>query len=143
MLEAAVKPTQQRVLEISGTLYDLDERFIQQEQRVREWGKEMQEHLGFGNGTLKQQIMADVTEAQRAAQREVKHSTALVEKYTARQESRITTIENRLKVWLHVQTEGAATLKQLEEQLQKHETRTSEAIRRNVEHGGAMATKLV
>jgi len=115
MLEAAVKPTQQRVLEISGTLCDLNERFIQQEQKVRLWGLEMQDHLGLGNGTLKQQIMAYVIDAQKAAQREVQHSTALVEKYTVRQESRITTIENRIKVWLSVQTEGTAKLKKLEE----------------------------
>ena len=44
----------------------------------------MQDHLGLGNGTLKQQIMADVIDAQKAAQREVQHSTALVEKYTVR-----------------------------------------------------------
>ena len=52
-------------------------------------------------------------------------------------------MENKIKVWLSVQTEGTAKLKKLEEQLQKHETRTTEAIRRNVEHGGAMNAKLV
>jgi len=63
MLEAAVKPTQQRVLEMTGALGDLNERFIHQEQKVRKWGLEMQDHLGMGNGTLKQQIMADVIDA--------------------------------------------------------------------------------
>lgn len=52
-------------------------------------------------------------------------------------------MENRIKVWLNVQAEGTAKLKKLEEQVQQHETRTSEAIRRNVEHGGAMNAKVV
>ena len=73
----------------------------------------------------------------------MQHSTNLVEKYTLRQESRIATLENKIKVWLSVQAEATTKLTKLEVQLHKHETRTTEAIRRNVEHGGAMNGKLV
>ena len=53
MLEAALKPTQQRVLAMTGALGDLNVRFVHQEQKVRQWGLDMQDHLGLGNGTLK------------------------------------------------------------------------------------------
>ena len=52
-------------------------------------------------------------------------------------------MENKIKVWLSVQAEATSKLTKLEVQMQKHETRTAEAVRRNVEHGGAMAEKLV
>lgn len=130
MLEAAVKPTQRRVLDMTGTLLGQTAQLLAVEKKVGELSAEMSEALGTGNGTLKDQIMKKVEKHKLDMQREHQHTTTLLEKLTVKQDGRIHMLEGKIKAWHTIQTENAKKMDEFQDDYRKHELKTHEIVQK-------------
>ena len=102
MLEDVFGPTQIRMLEIQEKFGSLCEMQTDQGIDHRKMYKQMEESLGLGRSTLKQQIMSDVFKANKSFESTIKENRQEQDEKFRNFHNEMITFENKLKIWQDV-----------------------------------------
>ena len=99
MLEDVFSPTQKRMLELQDKIGALCEMQTDQGIDHRNMYKQMEESLGLGRSTLKQQIMSEIFKTIKGFEQTIKHNHQFTEQRLRELTNEQITFEKKLEVW--------------------------------------------